>query len=386
MKIAHLLPVYLPVVGGAQVCIHNISERHSKKGDEVTVIVPFKYRALMSTSYTQIRLWPWTQTLLQSVPVLGKAYFFLQLKRLQKRFGFELWQVTIGHPFGTAAVRFLKSLGTKVFLRCSGDDIQMLPEISYGMRLNPSVDRQIRAAYPCFDIAIAISEAVRHELENIGVDPAKIHTIPNGVDNHRFQSSETKSDIRRRLGIKDAARILLTVGRNHPKKGFSRIPEVLQSLLAHDKNILWMLVGPGHDEVIAKAKHLGVQDALLVRELTRQGSPDVPSQELIDLYHAADIFVFPTLIETFGIVVIEAMAAGLPVVSTRVPGVQELVSHGTNGFLSDADDMSSIVKHIQSLSNDRALYERVRQQALAAAKRYDWSTIADEYQRLYHEN
>ncbi len=386
MKIAHLISVFLPDIGGAQICVHNIAQRHAQKGDQVTLCFPFRYRTWKSTSYRIRLLWPGTVFLCQKVGFLGRLYLHFQLGRLQRKERFDLWQVTVGYPLGTNAVSFFKRHKIPCILRCSGDDIQKLPSVGYGMRLNEQVDEQVIRYYRDFDSVVAISKTVDLELKQIGVLKERIVQIPNGVDYLRFQRSAPIQELRRRWQIPEKATLLLTVGRNHPKKGFDLIPGILEELIARKLDVYWILYGSEaktmtnyftSDEPRRRFRGIGPAHK-------GQGDEETfPTEELRQVYKASDIFVFPTLIETFGIVLLEAMAAGLPAVITQAPGADELVQEGITGYRCEQRDPKLLADAIERLIHDKALYEQMKQNALRYSQKYDWSVIADSYHELY---
>ena len=112
----------------------------------------------------------------------------------------------------------------------------------------------------------------------------------------------------------------------------------------------------------------------------------LPSTELIELYCAADIFVLPTLIETFGMVLIEAMAAGLPIVTTDAPGVRDVIDHGINGLKAPVGNPGAVADTVCSLIEDPGMSGRLSENSIRQAKEcYDWETVTGKYIVLYEE-
>jgi glycosyltransferase involved in cell wall biosynthesis len=103
----------------------------------------------------------------------------------------------------------------------------------------------------------------------------------------------------------------------------------------------------------------------------------------VELYRSADIFAFPTLLETFGMVLVEAMAAGLPVVTTDAPGVRDVIAHGENGLQSPAGDADAVAANLERLLADPHERARYRELSLAAAGAYDWPRVVDQYRDFY---
>ena len=131
MKVAHLISNYLPNIGGAQVCVHQIANNTIKRGHKAVVITPTrdasdsKYNFL----YEIIRLNNLLNKFLFINFSLGKLYLEKVLNDIQKRYNFDIWQVTVGYPLGAASVDFFNRNMIPCILRCSGEDIQVLHDV-----------------------------------------------------------------------------------------------------------------------------------------------------------------------------------------------------------------------------------------------------------------
>ena len=101
------------------------------------------------------------------------------------------------------------------------------------------------------------------------------------------------------------------------------------------------------------------------------------------MYQAADIFAFPSLLETFGMVQLEAMAAGTAVISTDAPGCKDVINNEINGLQARAGDIDHFVYQLKRLLNDEYLREKLIKNALEFVEDYKWETIAKNYERLF---
>jgi len=268
-------------------------------------------------------------------------------------------------------------------LRCSGEDIQAVPELGYGYRLDPALDRLIARAYPRYDALVAISDTVRREYLGLGVPPERIADIPNGVDVERLGAPRDTRAARRALGIPEAARVVLTVGRNHPKKNYRAIPGMLAGLLDAGLDAWWIVAGRGASGLDASSLAPERRERLVrVEEL---GAPardfSLPPDALLDLYAAADVFAMTSLLETFGIVLLEALAAGLPVVCFDAPGVRDVARADVARVcpLGDEAAMGQALREVLSAQDDPAGRER----RLARAREHSWDRVAGRYLDLY---
>ncbi|NQT06186.1 MAG: glycosyltransferase family 4 protein [Candidatus Omnitrophica bacterium] len=387
MKIAHLISTFLPSKGGAEICVHNIASEQTKKGHTVKVIAP-KKSAPLPLSYEVIHLKP-RSVFLSAFPFIRNIYFVRQLERIQRLHQFDIWQVTIGYPFGVAAIDFFRKNKIPCVLRCSGEDIQTEPEIKYGIRLRRWPNFLIRRYYPQFNGHISIIDSITRDYLSIGVSNEKIFYIPNGVNKGFFGAAADRDTSRKRLGIDAFKKVILTVGRNHSKKGFDKIPYIIKSLSKKRDDFVWLLIGRGNEKIARMARKEGVGRFLVVKESLTDGGTesrrDFPSRELVDIYKAADLFVLPTLIEGCSTVITEAMAAGLPIISTDVDGVRDMVTHNDTGLLCGKHDFEGMAENISAIMDDRGLYKRIKRNVLAKTEGLDWSNVADKYLNVYEE-
>ncbi|MBX7255459.1 MAG: glycosyltransferase family 4 protein [Candidatus Hydrogenedentes bacterium] len=208
----------------------------------------------------------------------------------------------------------------------------------------------------------------------------RIEYLPNGVDVEYFARGDGQR-FRQAHGIPESARLLLTVARIAPQKNQLFLVKALPDLRRSDPSIHIAFVGSVNNEdywnnLTRCARENGLEDAVtVVPGLT----PEDPM--LVDAYHAADVFVLPSVHEPFGIVVLEAWAAGCPVIASRVGGIPDFVKDGTNGLLFEADDIVDFLRAYGSLTTERAL-------ALAASgretvERYSWDNVTNGLLNIY---
>lgn len=200
----------------------------------------------------------------------------------------------------------------------------------------------------------------------------RVEYMPNGVDVKRFSHGDGLR-FRRAQGIPEKARLLVTIARIAPPKNQIFLVKALPALKRIDPNVRGVFVGSVNDrdyftELMRCATELGVSDSVtVVPGLT----PEDPL--LTDAYHAADVFVLPSAHEPFGIVVLEAWAAGRPVIASRVGGIPDFVDDGVNGLLFDPDDLDGFIRAYESLTMERA--HALSKAARAKVEQYDWDII-----------
>lgn len=380
MKIAHLIQQLFTNIGGLQVCLHNICQRHSHTGIDVHVFCCDAKAQSISTDYKVNNLFNF-RAITQLYPIT-KFLIAAYVSRLQKKYKFDIWQIYGGYPYGAFLADFFQMNKIPCVLRCSGDDIQINEELGYGVRRNPKVNRIISKNYRKYPVVIAITETVRQEYLKLRVPAERIRLIPNGVDINRLQGI-SKQDIRKKHSIPPDSTLILTVGRNHPKKGYALIPDILNMVLNQGIDAYWIIIGRRSSEMKEEIKSRSLSDRIiLVEEIENTGSSyNLPPDELIHYYHEADLFAMTSLLETFGIVLIEAVAAGLPVVCFNAPGIRDVMTPDCgiicplNNIKAFADAIFRLVKREES----QVLTERCH----SYAERFSWDIISDKYLELY---
>jgi glycosyltransferase involved in cell wall biosynthesis len=224
-------------------------------------------------------------------------------------------------------------------------------------------------------LVIAPSQAVRAFLSREGVR-ARIEVLPTaGLDLARFERLDP-SWVRRRYGIPHGAPLLITVGRIAREKRF----DVLLAAFARAarggrERLLVVGGGPQAAELREIASSLGIG-----AQVTFSGP--LEHDRVLDCYAASDIFVFASPTETQGLVVVEAMAAGLPVVAVGAGGVAEAVGHGTTGLLAPLDP-DALAAGMRMMVDDRGLRRRCAEAGRLAARDYAIDQIVQRLVGLY---
>jgi len=221
-------------------------------------------------------------------------------------------------------------------------------------------------------IALTVGEA--RNLERLGVDPGRIRIIPNGVDLSEFEHMPVQRG-------SDGELTILFVGRCYPRqKGLEHLVRAIR-LLPTRREVRLKIVGEdwgGVDSLQALARALAVEE-----QITFTGP--LPRGEVIRAYGSADIFVLPSLFEPFGIVLLEAMAAGLPVVASRVGGIVEVVEDAATGLLVTPGDPRALAKAVGRLISDPSLRSRMGEAGRRKAAAYSWDVLLPRILKVYAE-
>lgn len=227
-------------------------------------------------------------------------------------------------------------------------------------------------------VVVALSRAEADDLvRTYGRVRARLEVIPNGVDLDRFRppSPTERAAARTRLGLGEEERVALFIGHEFDRKGLSFAIRGLR----HAEGVLLLIVG-GSDDIIAaaneEAKSVGVGERVLFLG---------PRYNLRQYLAASDLFVLPSAYEANALVVLEALASGLPVVTTRVGFAPEVVVDGVNGFLVERDprEVGERMQQLAELS-DEELAE-YRRHARSSVEPYSWRAVARRYLDLARE-
>ena len=220
---------------------------------------------------------------------------------------------------------------------------------------------------------VAVSARVRDELQfHYKVPAERVRVIYNGIDLDRFQASdEAREQIRHAFGIPQDARLLLFVGHEFKRKGLAHVVEALALL---DERY-WLAVVGSDNPARYRKLAAGTEGRLVFCGARR---------DVAAFYAAADVFVLPTAYETFSLVCMEAMAAGLPVFATRVGGIEEYLRDGMNGFTIE-QNAPSIAEKLRAAFEDAAAFAALRAGARATAQNFGWDSVAAKYLDLLDE-
>ena len=204
----------------------------------------------------------------------------------------------------------------------------------------------------------------------------EVHYVPGvGIDLSRFENVQVDREAKRReIGIPEDAFLLLSVGELNENKNHQVIIRAMAKL--RDRNIHYAIAGVGEkkDELLRLANELGVADQVHLLGYRR----DIP-----ELNRSADAFCFPSRREGLGVAAIEAMACGLPLITSNVHGINDYSLNGMTGYSCLPDDVSSFARAIFHLNNDALLRERFSAKNVACVNRFDLAFVMDVLEKIY---
>jgi D-inositol-3-phosphate glycosyltransferase len=242
--------------------------------------------------------------------------------------------------------------------------------------------RHERAAVRRADAIITGSDHESAFLERYyGADPAKLHTIPCGVDLELFHPRDQSAAKRELgLGLGPGRPVLLWVGRLEKLKGVDILIGALAQL--EEPGATLLIVGGAEHAKDLKAELLAQAAVAGISDQVRFVGP-VPHERLATYYNAADVCVVPSYYESFGLVAIEAMACGTPVVASRVGGLVSTVTDGVNGFLIPWRCPEPFAEKLDVLLHNPGLCANFGRSARRSVERFRWRSIALQVTGVY---
>jgi glycosyltransferase involved in cell wall biosynthesis len=206
----------------------------------------------------------------------------------------------------------------------------------------------------------------------------QVYYLPNGINPFHFREP-VDEDIRKEYNIPAERKIILCISRIDYQKN----QRILLRLLEQTSNTHLLLIGPVtakwyYDEIIKEAKMTGVFERLTV-------VPGLPSNSpmLVSALHAGEAFVLPSLHEPFGIVALEAWAAGIPLIASNAGGLKDFITDGVNGLLfspKDPDAMVACWNHLENILGER---EKLIENAARMVDEYDWQRVIAKLMEIY---
>ncbi len=376
MKIAFFTETFLPKVDGIVTRLTKTIPHLTNSGDEVIVFCPeggptnYMGANVIGVPAMPLPLYPELKLGLPG-PAVSEAL---------ESFKPDLIHVVNPAVLGLGGIWLAKTNGIPLVASYHTHLPKYLEHYGMGM-LEPLLWELLKAAHNQAVLNLCTSSAMVKELSNKGIQ----HTAlwQRGVDTDTFRPELRNDDIRQRLlgGHSDEGALLLYVGRLSAEKQIERIKPVLEAL---PKTRL-ALVGDGpHRQQLEKAFENTATTFVGYLE----------GEELASAYASGDAFLFPSSTETLGLVLLEAMAAGCPVVGANKGGIPDIITDGQNGCLYDPDDNTdgaeSLINATQKILGNDLERQTMRKAARDEAERWNWQEATQQlrsyYQKLLEKN
>jgi len=373
MRIAQVTSTFPPYMGGTgNVCYYNSLEL-AKLGHEVTVFtsrfpnVDWDY----PSSFMVERFKPIFRT--------GNMYFTPQLLKLR---GFDIIHLHYPCYCGGEMIYFVSKFKGEKYVITYHNDVIYPGLLGWALRLHrvtlmrKIIDNATRICMSSIDFAMnSYCKYLFPKRAN------RVIEVPIGVDSNLFNPNVIGDKIREKYRI-EGNPVVLFVGALDKAHYFKGVEYLLKSFTNIKRDAKLLIVGEGD----LKNYYMELSGELGIMERTIFVG-GVPNEEMPKYYAASDLVVLPsTIIESFGIVLTEAMACGKPVIASNLPGVRTVVCHEVDGFLVEPRNVDELTSRIQSLVDNVDMRRRFGESGRKKIVRsYDWSVIGRKLENVYRE-
>ncbi len=231
------------------------------------------------------------------------------------------------------------------------------------------------------DCVTTPSTSMKKIVENYGVKN-RIEVIPNAIHLISFKEDDElkRTEIKKKHNLKEDEKIILFVGRIASEKSIDKIIKALEIIKKRDISKVKLLIvgdGPAIDELKQLTRTLKVEEDVIF-------TGTVSYEEIQHYYKMAYVFTIASTTETFGIVTIEALASGVPVLAVKAPGAVDILTDGLDGLLVD-NDVEKFAKALEKIIREPELRGKLSQGALKTSEKYSIDTISERMINLYRE-
>ena len=364
MRIALFTETFLPKVDGIVTRLRHTIEHLERNGDRVLVVAPdgglteYKGAKIHGVPGMPLPLYP---ELKLALPPLGT-------KNAIEEFQPDLIHVVNPAFLGVGGIYYAKTMNIPLVASYHTHLPQYLHHYGLGA-LEGLLWELLKAAHNKARLNLCTSSAMVKELDNHGIE--RVDLWQRGVDTEMFQPHLASAQMRSRLsqGNSDDP-LLLYVGRVSAEKQIDQIKPVLEAI----PQARLAIVGDGPNREALEAHFAGTKTNFVGY---------LQGLELASAFASADAFVFPSRTETLGLVLLEAMAAGCPVVAARSGGIPDIVTDGVNGYLFEPDDPDGAITATQSLLEATQAREELRRNARTEAEQWGWAAATQQLQDYY---
>jgi len=393
VEVCFVSPEYLPLSGGTGSYVYYLSKELIKNGYTTSVVTGYGESKDIKINNQQraFFLKTFKAPIIRSFLFAGTA--FQKLKKINDKISVDITHINLPLvPSFAVPKNFGKTLITTVHSTWKGEAEAIRNEpysrLNSNERFMVSFNRVLRffeeQTLERSNKLIAVSDFTRRELlKYYNVKEAKIRVIHNGVDIHKFAPPEDKAKVKQELGFSNKEFNILSVGRLYARKGLFTLIKSVSIVAKKYRNVKLIISGKGQSNEMKKlvdyAEKLGIRSNILFTGY-------FPDAKLPKLYQAADIFAFSTFYENLPFAVLEALSSRLPVVTTNVGGIPEMIEDGKNGFLVPPANSAALSDRIIYLiENPAAASEMANQARETVENRFDWRLIVKKVLKVYRE-
>lgn len=385
---------YFPVIGGGETQSRALAQDLVSNGYQVILVTrrskqEFKpYEELDGAKV--YRLWPVGNGQMKKWLMLLSSFLFYVRHRRE----YDVILVSGYRVLGISAVLASLLLGKKCILKADNNGEMSGDYFTLGLKslklswAKPIVNAILALRNRLFrlaDVFIALSSEIVAELTSHGVKRDKIVVIPNSYDSRRFipDDGSRRTALRSQFGFPLDHKIVIFTGRLLRAKGLPLLLQVWKTLQPNYPQVSLVIVGSGGD--LMSSCEDEIKEYVRSNNLSASVFFTGGVRNVEQYLHCADIFVFPTEDEAFGISLIEAMACGLPPIATKIGGIKDIIQPEETGILISAADFDALRNALQRFLADPQFAQRIGEQAAVSVRqRYTREIVADGYMNLFN--
>lgn len=367
MKIYQVVPYYPPHLGGMEIFVQRLSEGLANRGHDVTVFTTSNGKTESISKVNNVRVISLKKmSHIYNVPIVPSLFW--RLLDEEKPDVINAHQYPVFFSDTSAWISLLRNIPFVLWVHVVSD-----PKSPFSGLISDTYYSTIgKFPFVMAESIISPTLAYKQRLIGLGVRSNKIRVIPYGIDVEKFYYAKKSQSFKARYGCRDS-KIILSVGRLNYQKGFEYLIKAMPAILRRIPEAKLLIVGEG--EQLGSLKNL---TKLLNLNQSVIFTGALVQKEIPIAYASADIFVLPSLFESFGISLVEAQAAGKPVIGTRTGGVPEALIENKTGLLVDPRDSKQLEIAILKVLLDNCLTEKLGHEGQNFAKlRYGIQSTLD---------
>ena len=379
MKIGIFTETFLPQVNGVVVSQCNINRELIKRGHEISVFTIGKNDERID-GYNVYRL--------KGKPFKPYPEYMFMIPnhyawKLMKSKNLDIIHSRTPFPLGVVAKRLSQRTDKPIVGTFDTPITEYVHYIPFLGSAQPSkyflegiARKWMKKYYGWCDIVTAPSETTKNKLLSWGFED-NIEVVSNGIDTRKFNQKNKDGKIKKKF-CPNGEKLILHVGRITKEKRVGQLLEIAKMLDKRGTKFKLLIVGGGPEleNIKNKTKYLGLQDKIIFPGYISQ-------KELPKYYASADIFLTSSVVETQGLVLLESLASGLPVVGADAEAIPELIKDGKNGFLfnlSKPEDAAALVENVLA---DDGLRKRLAKNCPASVKEHSIQSVGTRIEKIY---
>ncbi len=384
MKVAFISGVFFPLPGGAQVQTHNLANTLVKKGHDVDVYILNKtniknnlYNVILVNKYIISFFFYLDYYFKINLSILFKVY----IKSLIKNKKYDVCHFQLLNLKTIFILNILKSLKHKIVVTFHGIDIQIDKKINYGYRLNKNYEKRLNDAVKHVDFFLSISKNIYNDIINLGIDKEKIAIVPNSVDIYKFEKFKNIE-----IRIEDKIKLITIARFAKDKKGLDLIPEIAKILRDKNINFEWSIIGYGSKKI---RDFFGMKEFdnffKYFDNIENLEEEIFPHSKLIKILKENHLYVNLSRIESFGVTIIESLAANLPVITFDTKGGNELIVDNYNGKILKNFSTIEMANSIINYQKNKYLYKNHQKNTLLSVDKFNLRRNTEKTIAIYEK-